>query len=123
LFPAAINIVDQTRPRAVMLENVRGMLDAVFEDYRTYIRGTLKKLGYVTDWRLLNASDFGVPQLRPRVVFIAVRTQHADAFTWPESSPHPPATLGEGMCCNFVVEPKVGVNDRKFSSSQRTDRE
>jgi DNA (cytosine-5)-methyltransferase 1 len=60
LFPAAINIVDQTRPRAVMLENVRGMLDAVFEVYRTYIRGTLKKLGYVTDWRLLNASDFGV---------------------------------------------------------------
>ena len=28
-----------------------------------------------------------------------------------------------GMCCNFVVEPKVGVDDRKFSSSQRTDRE
>jgi hypothetical protein len=28
-----------------------------------------------------------------------------------------------GMCCNFVVESKVGVNDRKFSSSQRTDRE
>jgi hypothetical protein len=27
------------------------------------------------------------------------------------------------MCCNFVVEPKVGANDRKFSSSQRTDRE
>ena len=27
------------------------------------------------------------------------------------------------MCCNFVVESKVGVNDRKFSSSQRTDRE
>src|ERR1700677_1717778 len=58
LFPAAINIVDQIRPRAVMIENVRGMLDAVFEDYRKYIAGTLKKLGYVTDWRLLNASDF-----------------------------------------------------------------
>ncbi len=28
-----------------------------------------------------------------------------------------------GMCCNFVVEPKVGVDDRKFSTSQRTDRE
>jgi DNA (cytosine-5)-methyltransferase 1 len=40
LFPADINIVGQTRPRAVMLENVRGMLDAVFEVYRTYIRGT-----------------------------------------------------------------------------------
>jgi len=29
----------------------------------------------------------------------------------------------KGMCCNFVVEPKVGVNDRHFSSSPRTDRE
>ena len=27
------------------------------------------------------------------------------------------------MCCNFVVEPKVGVGDRHFSSSPRTDRE
>ena len=27
-----------------------------------------------------------------------------------------------GVCCNFAVEPKVGVDDRKFSSSQRTDR-
>ena len=95
LFPAAINIVDQIRPRAVMLENVRGILDAVFEDYRTYIVGTLKKLGYVTEWRLINASDFGVPQLRPRVVFIAVKTQYADAFTWPEPLLHPPATVGE----------------------------
>src|ERR1700687_3735298 len=34
LFPAAINLVDQLRPRAVMIENVRGILDAVFEDYR-----------------------------------------------------------------------------------------
>jgi hypothetical protein len=31
--------------------------------------------------------------------------------------------LRHRMCCNFAVEPKVGVDDRKFSSSQRTDRE
>ncbi|MCX7602677.1 MAG: DNA cytosine methyltransferase, partial [Bryobacteraceae bacterium] len=34
LFPALIRLVDQVRPRAVMIENVRGFLDAVFEDYR-----------------------------------------------------------------------------------------
>lgn len=51
LFPAAIHIVDQTRPRAVMIENVRGILDAVFEDYRTYIAGTLKKYGPATQAR------------------------------------------------------------------------
>ena len=95
LFPAAINIVDQIRPRAVMIENVRGFLDAVFEDYRTYIAGTLKKLGYATDWRLLNASDFGVPQLRPRVVFIAVQSAYAEHFYWPEPLQAPPETVGE----------------------------
>lgn len=95
LFPAAINIIDQIRPRAVMIENVRGFLDAVFEDYRTYIAGTLKKLGYTTDWRLLNASDFGVPQLRPRVVFIAVESRYAEHFCWPEPLQTPKQTVGE----------------------------
>jgi DNA (cytosine-5)-methyltransferase 1 len=83
LFPVAIDIVDQIRPRAVMIENVRGILDAVFEDYRKYIAGTLRKLGYTTDWRLLNASDYGVPQLRPRVVFIAVKSDLTEHFAWP----------------------------------------
>jgi DNA (cytosine-5)-methyltransferase 1 len=95
LFPAAMHIVDQLRPRAVMIENVRGILDAVFEDYRKYIGGTLKKLGYVTDWRLLNASDFGVPQLRPRVVFIAIQSDYSDRFSWPEPNLVKPKTVGE----------------------------
>jgi DNA (cytosine-5)-methyltransferase 1 len=95
LFPAAINIIDQLRPRAILIENVRGFLDAVFEDYRTYIAGTLKKLGYTTDWRLLNASDFGVPQLRPRVVFVAVKSPYAEYFAWPEPRETPPQTVGE----------------------------
>jgi DNA (cytosine-5)-methyltransferase 1 len=97
LFPIAIDIVDQLRPRAVMIENVRGILDAVFEDYRKFIAGRLKKLGYVTDWRLLNASDFGVPQLRPRVVFIAVRSEYADSFDWPEPGQTVPQTVGEAL--------------------------
>lgn len=39
LFPAMIRLVDQIRPRAIMIENVRGILDAVFHDYRQYISG------------------------------------------------------------------------------------
>lgn len=97
MFPLAIDIVDQLRPSAVMFENVRGILDAIFEDYRTYIAGKLRKLGYVTEWRLLNASDFGVPQLRPRVVFIAMRSEYADSFAWPEPSGSPPPTVGEAL--------------------------
>ena len=97
LFPEAIRLVDETRPRAVMLENVRGLMDAVFEDYRNYIEKQLRKLGYVPQWRLLNASDFGVPQLRPRVIFVAVRKELAQSFSWPIPSPVPPSTVGETL--------------------------
>jgi len=95
LFPAAIRLVDEIRPRAVMIENVRGILGAIFEDYRKYIAGELRKLGYITSWHLLNASDFGVPQLRPRVIFVALQRPYSDAFAWPMPTMTIPPTVGE----------------------------
>jgi DNA (cytosine-5)-methyltransferase 1 len=97
LFPAAIRVVDETRPRAVMIENVRGILDAIFEDYRNYVVRQLTKLGYVCDWRLLNASDFGVPQLRPRVVFVAIKTALANEFSWPATTFCLAPTVGDTL--------------------------
>jgi DNA (cytosine-5)-methyltransferase 1 len=95
LFPEAIRLVDECRPQAVMLENVRGLLDAVFSDYRTKVEKQLKKLGYVPRWHLLNASDYGVSQLRPRVVFVGIRKDLADGFSWPEPGKVEPPTVGE----------------------------
>jgi DNA (cytosine-5)-methyltransferase 1 len=97
LFPYAMRIIDEIRPKAVQFENVRGLLDAVFADYRSQIKEQLRKLGYVTDWRLLNASDFGVAQLRPRVVIVAMRSDLSDEFSWPEPAIAPPATVGETL--------------------------
>ena len=97
LFPDAIDIIDAIRPQAVMIENVRGFLDAVFEDYRNGLKKQLSKLGYTTDWRLLNASHFGVPQLRPRVAIVAIRSELADQFEWPEEKLIEPPTVGEAL--------------------------
>ena len=97
LFPAALRLVDEIRPKAVMIENVRGFLSAVFEDYRLQLKAQLAKLGYHTEWRLLNASDFGVPQLRPRVVIVALRKDLVEAFDWPDVQPHNPPTVGETL--------------------------
>ena len=94
LFPDALEIVEAIQPKAVMIENVRGFLDAVFKDYREGLKLQLKKMGYVTDWRLLNASHFGVPQLRPRVIIIAVREEFSDHFEWPEEQHRNPPTVG-----------------------------
>lgn len=97
LFPEAVRLVKECEPKAVMLENVRGFLDAVFTDYRLSLKSQLQKLGYVTSWHLLNASDFGVPQLRPRVVIVAVRQDIAPNF-------HPPIPIIDGKLPKTVGE-------------------
>ncbi|HKV53421.1 MAG TPA: DNA (cytosine-5-)-methyltransferase, partial [Candidatus Binataceae bacterium] len=97
LFPEALRLVDEIRPRAVMIENVRGFLGAVFEDYRVHLKGQLKKLGYIADWRPLNASEFGVPQLRPRVVIVALQTELASNFDWPAAASQSAKTVGETL--------------------------
>jgi len=97
LFPAGLRLVDEIRPRAVLIENVRGILDPVFSDYRQHIVSTLNKLNYEADWRLLNASDFGVPQLRPRVALVAIERGSADQFTWPTMSGVQSTSVGEAL--------------------------
>src|SRR5262249_44714434 len=83
LFPSAIRLISEIRPRAVLLENVKGLKESVFDDYRRAISESVSLLGYITDWRLLNASDYGVPQLRPRLLFVAIRKDVPGDFGWP----------------------------------------
>jgi DNA (cytosine-5)-methyltransferase 1 len=83
LFPVALKIVDKLRPRAVMLENVRGLLDPRFSAYRAHILNELDLMGYKGSWRLFNASDFGVAQLRPRSILVALRDEFSNFFQWP----------------------------------------
>ena len=97
LFPEALRLTDEIRPRAVMLENVRGFLDPSFEGYRKNLFQSFRKLGYKTDIKLFNASDYGVPQLRPRIVIVALRADDADHFAWPEKLTTPAPTVGDTL--------------------------
>lgn len=83
LFNVGMLYVDALKPKAVMFENVKGIFDPSFEIYRTWILNRLKKMGYEAQWRLLNASDFGVPQLRPRALLVAIQKSKAHRFEWP----------------------------------------
>lgn len=75
LFPAAVRLVDALRPRAVLFENVRGLLEPKFAAYRRrVIFEPLRRLGYETRSGVVNAADFGVPQVRQRAIIVAVRS-------------------------------------------------
>lgn len=95
LFPEAVRLVRKINPRAVMLENVRGFLDSVFAAYRESVLGGIRELGYRVDVRLLYASDYGVPQLRPRVVIVGIRDDVPGEFSYPEPFPARAKTVGE----------------------------
>ncbi len=95
LFPEALRLVKECNPKAVMLENVRGLLDVKFKDYRRHILNELYKLGYQCDWRLVNASDYGVSQLRPRAILVALKKEYFDYFEWPQKNEFPPPSVGD----------------------------
>ncbi len=94
LFPEALRLVAECEPRAVMLENVKGIFYPKFDDYREMIIGRLRDMGYQTWWRLVQASDYGVSQLRPRALLVAIKEPWASSFKWPE--PHPEDTVSVG---------------------------
>lgn len=97
LFPKALELAQECNPKAIMLENVRGLVSAKFEGYRDKILDDVEAMGFVGEWRLLNASDFGVPQLRPRAIFVALKESYWKNFEWPEASSTPPPTVGQAL--------------------------
>jgi DNA (cytosine-5)-methyltransferase 1 len=84
LFAWAVELCARVQPRALMLENVRGLSMPRFAAYRQAVLDRLAETGYVGDWKLLQASDYGVPQLRPRFVLVALKEDDAPYFQWPE---------------------------------------
>ena len=108
LFPEAVRLIRECRPSAVMLENVKGFTD--FKEYLDWLFGELRSLGYEPDGRLLSASDFGVPQLRPRFVIVALRPEYAGRFAWPERIGDPP-TVGEELLSLMAGNGWLGAED------------
>lgn len=96
LFPEALRLIREARPLAVMLENVKGLASARFYTYRQSILDELSRLGYQADWQLMLASEFGVPQLRPRFVLVALKRRNFKKFEWP-GAVGSPTTVGDTL--------------------------
>lgn len=95
LFPEALRLVRECDPRAVMIENVRGIFYPKFSEYREMILGELNKMGYKTWWQLVQASDYGVSQLRPRAILVGIKEPWASHFVWPQPNRESAPTVGE----------------------------
>lgn len=96
LFPQALRIVQHARPTALMLENVPALATDRFVDYRVQVLLQLERLNYVPVWKVLTASTFGVPQLRPRFVLVAIQRHYFRTWLWPVGHATTP-TVGQAL--------------------------
>ena len=126
LWSAMLEMAERIQPKAVLMENVPGMaLGDESEIVRT-MAARLEDSGYFVDYRIVNASDYGVPQKRQRLIFVALR--HGNGFVWPAATaghvtvedaigdlPSLGTTLGErcqaygGADSDFQREARVGL--------------
>lgn len=111
LFPEMLRLAAEMRPKAVLIENVPGLMTSAFDHYRAALDRSFEKLGYMTFWETFNSSDFGVSQLRPRVALVALRHALAESFSWPESIEHDPPTVGELLLDEMASGGWSGAHD------------
>jgi DNA (cytosine-5)-methyltransferase 1 len=133
LFPETIEIVRQIKPKAVAIENVRGLRRPSFAKYFSYIelmltypeiqrkrderwidhlvrlerqhtRGRRDGLYYRVIHRILNAADYGVPQRRERLFLVAIRADLGIEWSFPSPTHSPEALFWEQYCSGTYWE-------------------
>lgn len=73
LFFDALRIIEGTRPKVAIAENVKNLVGNKFKKQFELILESLDSVGYNSYWKVLNAKDFGIPQNRERVFIISIR--------------------------------------------------
>ncbi len=97
MFPHMLRIVKDVRPRAVLIENVRGIMAGRFDSFRSKIERALDAMGFNSSWRVFNAVDFGVPQVRFRAFLVALRRGVTTPIRWPHPVESEPQTVGSAL--------------------------
>jgi DNA (cytosine-5)-methyltransferase 1 len=108
LFFEYLRFVELLKPKAVVIENVRGILTRDHGYAKDRIENLLEDLGYNVNCKVLNASDYGVPQNRYRAFFVAIKKDYKETFDFEQLNPKPKVTVKEaiGELYDLDKEPK-----------------
>lgn len=134
MFPETFAAIRALRPRAVLIENVRGLARPRFTEFLSYVVDHLAaphiairageswqehhlRLGaasaapngpaadrYVVEWRSICAADYGVAQRRVRIIMVAIREDLADGWEWPQPTHSADALLREKIDGHYWTE-------------------
>ncbi|MER7909025.1 DNA cytosine methyltransferase [Streptomyces sp. NPDC096068] len=95
---ATLDMASYVRPRVLVIESLPTLHSSPrFEVEREMVRETIADLGYVSTWKVVSATDFGVPQHRSHGFVVAMGASDLARFTWPEPDPAPCPSLGQAL--------------------------
>ncbi|MFI0718479.1 DNA cytosine methyltransferase [Streptomyces sp. NPDC021224] len=110
LLKAAVSVLMAVRPKALMLENLEGLVQSGdYAEDRRWMQAELEHLGYRAFWKVLDAADFGVPQHRRSGFLVALADGGGDGFAWPEPNPAPAPTVGEALGPSMAANGWLGA--------------
>lgn len=87
LFFDALRIIEETKPRVAIAENVKNLVGKKFKEQFQIVLASLEAAGYNNYWQVLNSKDFGVPQNRERVFIVSIRKGIDKGYTFPKGFP------------------------------------
>lgn len=140
LFGEYVRVINEIRPKYIVLENVEGFMDMQFIGYigitgKKYedgsvtpdiLRSELELIGYYSlEPRILNAADYGVPQRRNRVIFIGYRDGEVEPKYPEPTTPNNHISLCEAigdLISNPKIKEKVNCRESEFQRESRNGR-
>ena len=87
LFFEALRIIEATKPRIAIAENVKNLTGKKFKEQFQIVLESLEAAGYNNYWKVLNAKDYGIPQNRERVFIISIRKDIDKGYEFPKPFP------------------------------------
>jgi DNA (cytosine-5)-methyltransferase 1 len=113
LYKYMVQIAEKKQPKVIIEENVNGFKTLHGGAIFNTVVSEFEKIGYKVTHSLINASDYGVPQKRERVIIVAVRKDIEDDFEFPQK------TTESNKVPLSVAVPKVDIEDKKYYFSAR----
>ncbi len=104
-------IINELRPKFIVMENVKGILSLQGGMYLKNVLQQLHEAGYNADYKLINMADYGVPEIRERVIIVGNRVGLPVVFPSPDHSNNPEDGLPAWENCWEVIKDLESLPD------------